>query len=86
MITVIEAHEIAAIVQKTLQEGIMDIIYKLIEGEAKRGGQSTVVAANDYTMPVMMKDLENKGFKVSITNTFDRPITNERIYEISISW
>lgn len=86
MITVIEAHEIARIVQETLQEGIMDIIFQLIESEAKRGGQSTVVAANKYTMPVMMKELENKGFKVSVTNTFDHPITNERIYEITISW
>ncbi len=86
MITAKQAHDIATKVQESLQGGIMDILYKVIESEAKRGGQSTVVAANNYTMPVMMKELENKGFKVSITNTFDRPITNERIYEITISW
>ena len=86
MITAKQVHDIAMKVQESLQRDIMDIIYKVIESEAKRGGQSTVVAANKYTMPVMMKELENKGFKVSITNTFDRPITNERIYEITISW
>ena len=86
MITAKQAHDIATKVQESLQGGIMDIIYKVIESEAKVGGQSTVVAANNYTMPVMMKELENKGFKVSITNTFDRTITNERIYEITISW
>ena len=90
MITAKQAHDIATKVQETLQEGIVDIIFQLIESEAKRGGQSTVVAANNYTMPVMMKELENKGFKVSITNTIDRHVLNskteERIYEITISW
>ena len=86
MITAKQAHDIATKVQENLQGGIMDILYKVIESEAKVGGQRTVVAANIYTAPVMMKELENKGFKVSITNTIDRPITNERIYEITISW
>lgn len=86
MITAKQAHDITTKVQESLQGGIMDILYKRIESEAKKGGQSTVVAANNYTMPVMMKELENKGFKVSVTNTIDRPITNERIYEITISW
>lgn len=86
MITAKQAHDIATKVQESLQGGIMDILYKVIESEAKVGGQRTVVAANFYTAPLMMKELENKGFKVSITNTIDRPITNERIYEITISW
>ena len=86
MITAKQAHDIATKVQESLQWGIMDILYKGIESEAKVGGQRTVVAANNYTMPVMMKELENKGFKVSITNTIDRPITNERIYGLTISW
>lgn len=90
MITAKQAHDIATKVQESLQGGIMDIIYKVIESEAKVGGQRTVVAANNYTMPVMMKELENKGFKVSITNTIDRTVLNskteERIYELTISW
>ena len=90
MITAKQAHDIETKVQESLQGGIMDILYKVIESEAKVGGQRTVVAANNYTMPVMMKELENKGFKVTISNTIDRPVLNpkteERIYEITISW
>ena len=90
MITAKQAHDIATKVQESLQGGIMDILYKVIESEAKVGGQRTVAPPNIYPAPLLMKELENKGFKVSISNTIDRPVLNpkseERIYEITISW